>query len=458
MRGADVRDWLRGRPDLVDGAVAFVLVIASVAGLNYRSYAGITFRPPDACGLVLAVLVAAPLALRRRFPVTVALVVISAYMTLGFAGYSSSVGSVAALLVIYTVGAHSTAARSLAVTVATTIASIVFLYVRRDAYASIGMTFDAITVGLQLLVYGGTWSVARAMRARRRYLVALEDRANRLERAASAEVRAALAEERARMARELHDVVAHHVSVMTVQAAAARRTITRAPERSVEAMRAVEETGREALEEMRRIVGALRAADQDEPGNVQLSPRAGVAELGPLLDRAREAGLQVDLTVVGEPRPLTSGVDLAIFRVVQEALTNTLKHAGPTRAAVLLRYEPDAVVVGVTDDGSPRRGPLHRADDADRLDHGLGHGLVGMRERVTLNGGTLYTGSRMVGGFEVLATLPSTEAGTPDPSNSSDSDGPNNRSDSHRLHGSHGSGELREGARAGQATVNEVRS
>nr|WP_269091092.1 histidine kinase [Actinopolymorpha cephalotaxi] len=215
------------------------------------------------------------------------------------------------------------------------------------------------------------------------------------------------------MARELHDVVAHHVSVMTVQAAAARRTITRAPERSVEAMRAVEETGREALEEMRRIVGALRAADEDgTDGSVQMSPRTGVAELGPLLDRAREAGLQVELTVVGEPRPLTSSVDLAIFRVVQESLTNTLKHVGPTRAAVLVRYEPEAVVVGVTDDGSPRRGPSNRTDNAERLDHGLGHGLVGMRERVTLNGGTLYTGTRMVGGFEVLATLPLTDAGT----------------------------------------------
>ncbi|MET9021099.1 sensor histidine kinase [Actinopolymorpha sp. NPDC004070] len=450
MRGATVRDWLRDRPDLVDGAVAFVLVIASVAGLNYRSYAGITFRSPDAWGVVLAVLVAAPLALRRRFPVTVAVIVISAYMALGFADYSSSVGSVAALLMIYTVGAHSTAPRSLAVTVATTIASIVFLYVQRDTYASIGMTFDAITVGLQVLVYGGMWSIARAMRARRRYLVALEDRASRLERAASAEVRAALAEERARMARELHDVVAHHVSVMTVQAGAARRTIDRAPERSVEAMRAVEQTGREALEEMRRIVGALRAADQDETdGSVQLSPRTGVAELGPLLDRAREAGLQVELTVVGEPRPLTSSVDLAIFRVVQESLTNTLKHVGPTRAAVLLRYEPEAVVVGVTDDGSPRRGTSYPAADPQRIDHGLGHGLVGMRERVTLNGGTLYTGTRMVGGFEVLATLPLTEAGTPGSDDSGDSNGSN---------GSNRPGEPRHGSPASRTAPDEVPS
>nr|WP_273377649.1 histidine kinase [Actinopolymorpha pittospori] len=206
------------------------------------------------------------------------------------------------------------------------------------------------------------------------------------------------------MARELHDVVAHHVSVMTVQAAAARRMLPRVPERSVEAMQAVEETGRAALDEMRRIVGALRSVDQSDTQSAgQLSPQAGVAELAPLLDRAREAGLEVELTVVGEPRPLPSSLDLAIYRVVQESLTNTLKHAGPTRAAVLLRYEPEAVVVGVTDDGNRKRSMVTaRAVLPDRL----GHGLVGMRERVTLNGGTLRTGSRAVGGFEVLAALP----------------------------------------------------
>jgi signal transduction histidine kinase len=186
---------------------------------------------------------------------------------------------------------------------------------------------------------------------------------------------------------------------MTVQAAAAQRTVKRAPERSVEAMRAVEETGREALAEMRRIVGALREADDETTAARELAPQAGVSELDHLIERAREAGLEVEYTVVGEQRTLPSSVDLAIFRVVQESLTNTLKHAGPTRAAVLVRYEPDAVVVAVTDDGSRGKIP---AREGKRL----GHGLVGMRERVTLNGGTLDTRARSVGGFEVTARLP----------------------------------------------------
>jgi signal transduction histidine kinase len=155
-------------------------------------------------------------------------------------------------------------------------------------------------------------------------------------------------------------------------------------------------------------VGALRNADAEESPSAELPPQAGVKELDTLIDRAREAGLDVDLTIVGEPRELPSSIDLAIYRVVQESLTNTLRHAGPTRAAVVLRYEPDAVEVSVTDDGSRKRGGTPRPADPERV----GHGLIGMRERVTLNGGTLYTGPRSVGGFEVKARLPLEEART----------------------------------------------
>ncbi|MGH3488785.1 MAG: sensor histidine kinase, partial [Actinopolymorphaceae bacterium] len=285
------------------------------------------------------------------------------------------------------------------------VASVIYLEANREKLAAAGVEPNVWYFGSQFVITIGLWIIGRTVRARRLYLSDLEDRAQRLERTASAEIRAALAEERTRMARELHDVVAHHVSVMTVQAAAARRMVGRSPDRSVEAMRAVEETGRSALVEMRRIVGALRSVDADESaagGQPDLAPQSGVAELEPLVTRAREAGLDVELTVVGEPRALPSGVDLAIFRVVQESLTNTLTHAGPTRAAVLLRYEPDAVVVGVTDDGARRRNGSGRTISSDRT----GHGLVGMRERISLNGGTLQTGPRSVGGFEVQARLP----------------------------------------------------
>jgi signal transduction histidine kinase len=405
--------WIRNHQLWVDIGVAALLTVVNVGGLSYTAYGGVDFRDPDAWSVLLNVACALPLALRRRYPLTVALAVGTSYMALGFLGYSSFGGSIALVLALYTLGAHAAVLPGLAITVAGTASSIAYLYVNRDSLVAVGAAFDAWMVGSQVLVCCGTWVVGRTLRARRRYLAELENRADRLERTAAAELRAALAEERARMARELHDVVAHHVSVMTVQAAAARRLIDRSPDRSGEAMQAVEETGRTALVEMRRIVSALRSADAESgadtstPGHDVLTPQSGVGDLAPLIARAREAGLEVDLTVVGQPKSLPTGVDLAIFRVVQEALTNTLRHAGPTRAAVLLRYETDGVVVGVTDDGSQRRGgPTGRTVDSDRT----GHGLIGMRERVTLNGGTLQTGPRTVGGFEVVAKLPVEEA------------------------------------------------
>ena len=390
-----------------------IILVTNLVGLRTTSYAGLTFRSADVWAVGLNLACALPLLVRRRYPVTVALVVTSAYMMLGFLAYASFAGSAAVLIAIYTLGICAGVLPGLTITLAASAVSMLYLYVRREELAAGGTAVDAWVVAAQLLVYLGVWIVARTVRTRRLYLAELEDRADRLERTASAELRAALAEERARMARELHDVVAHHVSVMTVQATAARRMLDRAPERSVEAMQAVEETGRAALMEMRRLVGALRGVDTPAdiaagPRKDDLSPQPGVGELAPLLARAREAGLEVDLTVVGEPRQLPTGVDLAIFRVVQESLTNTLRHAGPTRAAVLLRYEPTAVVVGVTDDGSRRRAVAGRAVGSDRP----GHGLMGMRERVSLNGGVLRTGPRSVGGFEVHARLPLEETAT----------------------------------------------
>ncbi|MEQ7008923.1 sensor histidine kinase [Actinopolymorpha sp. B17G11] len=404
-----VLEWIRTHPRHFDATIAVVLLVANLAGMSSRGYAGMTFREPDLESFVLNVLCAAPLAFRRQSPVLVAIVSITSYMALGFFDYNSFGGSVAMPIAIYTLGTSAATVPGLAITLASGTASVVYLAVNREQLAAAGVEPNVWYFGSQFVITTGLWIIGRTVRARRLYLNDLEDRADRLERTATAELRAALAEERTRMARELHDVVAHHVSVMTVQAAAARRMIDRSPERSAEAMLAVEETGRAALVEMRRIVGALRSVDADEAaagGQPDLTPQSGVAELEPLVTRAKEAGLEVDLTVVGEPRQLPSGVDLAIFRVVQESLTNTLTHAGPTRAAVLLRYEPDAVVVGVTDDGGRRRGGQGRAIPSDRP----GHGLVGMRERVTLNGGTLRTGPRSVGGFEVQARLPLEEA------------------------------------------------
>lgn len=415
--------WLRARPLLVDGSIAGIAAVLGLFGMRVTEYVGVPMREPDVWALLLNLAVALPLAVRRKYPLTVAVVIAVAYYVQGFAMYNSAAGGFTVLFATYTLGAHAKALPGLTIVLLEAIAAVGYIAYEPQMLSAVGLEPGLAFVALTVVQFPGVWVVGRAIRARQEYLTELEDRADRLERTAAAEVRAALAEERARVARELHDVVAHHVSVMTVQAAAARRTLQRDPDRSVEAMLAVEGTGRTALDEMRRIVGALRTADQSEqPGSdddaATRSPRPGVAELEALVNRARDAGLRVELIVVGDARPLPSSVDLAVYRVTQEALTNTLKHAGPTTARVLLRYEPAAVSVTITDDGvgeSPRR---HRPDRGGKSDR-PGHGLAGMRERVHLNGGTLHTGQRTIGGYEVSARLPF-DPGAPESTRSTD--------------------------------------
>jgi signal transduction histidine kinase len=245
------------------------------------------------------------------------------------------------------------------------------------------------------LLVGGPWLVGRIVAARGELAMELRDKADRLEREQDKQSQLAVAHERARIARELHDVVAHNVSVMVVQAAAARRMIDHDAEKAKEVLGSVEQTGRSALKEMRRMVGMLGQADEE----LALAPQPSVDELEWLIERAREAGLDVDLTIEGEKRRLESGVDLSAFRIVQEALTNTLKHAGPARAEVTLRYGEHDVEVDVSDNG--RGVPAAAGNGAE-----IGQGLVGMRERVAMLGGEIEAGYRKDGGFAVHAKLP----------------------------------------------------
>jgi signal transduction histidine kinase len=201
----------------------------------------------------------------------------------------------------------------------------------------------------------------------------------------------AVSEERNRITRELHDVLAHSVSVMTVQASAVRRRLTPEQEREREALLTVEETGRQALAEMRRLVGIMRTEEE----SVALAPQPGLGTLPALVDQVRQSGLPVELKVEGDPVTLPPSVDLSAYRIVQEALTNTLKHAGPARAWGAVRYEGDDVEIEVENDG--------RNDSAG---DGAGHGLVGMRERVAMCGGELHSGPRPGGGYRISARLP----------------------------------------------------
>lgn len=245
------------------------------------------------------------------------------------------------------------------------------------------------------IVCAGVWTASFLLSRRREQARELAERAERLERERETEARAAAAEERARIAREMHDVVAHSLSVMVVQAEAAEAMLDTDPERARRPLGAVQETGRSALTELRRMLGVLREIADEGPA---LAPQPGLAGLDALVEHVRDAGLAVTLRVEGEPRPLPPGVDLSAYRIVQEGLTNALKHAGPARAEVVVRYRPREVELSVTDDG---RG-------TDPAGNGGGHGLVGMRERVALYGGRLSAGPRPAPerGFAMTAALP----------------------------------------------------
>jgi signal transduction histidine kinase len=226
------------------------------------------------------------------------------------------------------------------------------------------------------------WLAGFALRERSAQVEAAEERADQA-------ARLAVAEERARIARELHDIVAHAVSVMVLQAGAVRHRLP--PGDDEEALRDVERTGRTALAEMRRLLGAMRR----EGDEVDLAPQPGLGELEPLLDAFRRTGLPVQLMVDGEPVALPRAIDLSAYRIIQEGLTNALKHADATRADVIVRYGATDIQIDVRDDG-------HGPGESD----GLGHGLVGVRERVRIYGGEMTAGTANGGGFKLSARLP----------------------------------------------------
>ena len=318
-----------------------------------------------------------PLALRRRWPLATVLVVFGAaalqeLLTTPSEGLSAVV---ALLVAAYSVAAYCEVSRAVVGLAGALALTLAF-------GGNVGDT------AFLFVLFGGAWGAGRIVRRQRSLLAALA-------REQAARERAAVVDERARLARELHDVVAHSVSTMVVQAEAGESLLERDPERAREAFVSITSSGRQALGELRRMLGLLRSAE----GEPLLGPQPGVRELRALAEQMRGVGLPVELSVEGEPRPLPAGVDLSAYRIVQEALTNTLKHAGPARAWVMVRYGSDDVELEVVDDG---RG---RANGSKG-----GHGIAGMRERVRLYGGTLETGRAIEGGFAVRARLPARTA------------------------------------------------
>ncbi|MEU9038433.1 histidine kinase [Streptomyces sp. NPDC048352] len=267
-----------------------------------------------------------------------------------------------------------------------------------------------LLIALAVAVGAAGWLAVAAARARRRHRKAIEERGWLLERERESATRAAVDAERARIASELHDIVSHNVSVMVVQAGAAREVLTTLPEQAAAAMSAVESAGRTTMTELRHLLGLLAPAQngEDEPYDVDLSPQPSLSRLSPLIDKIAFAGLPVEMRISGEPRPLPTGIDVTAYRIIQEGLTNALKHGDGTKAEVTVRYADNHLRVEVLNSGpSVLSGdaPAPREPGREQAD-GTGRGLLGLRERVSVYGGDLDARRRLGGGYRVRARIP----------------------------------------------------
>jgi signal transduction histidine kinase len=341
--------------------------------------------------LLLDALLIAPLVLRRRAPVVSFTAICLLLLVQTALVDTSRYGDVALLFGLYAIASYGPAwavwgglgAGLLGAVVAT----VDWISGQNDA-----RTTTVSLVALATVVFA-SWLLGYLSRTRRAYVAALEGRAAQLERDADQQAQIATAAERARIAREMHDVVAHSLSVMVVQADGALYAARRRPEQAVETLRTISSTGRASLAEMRKLLGLLR----DDDAGATLAPVPGAADLLELVEQLRSSGLTISLDVDGDLQRVDAATGLTTYRIVQEALTNTLRHGGPdVRASVDVRVTDDSVRIRVDDDG---RGSTVAAD-------GQGHGIVGMRERIAVHAGQVEAGPRPGGGFRVAAVVP----------------------------------------------------
>ncbi|MEV7724337.1 sensor histidine kinase [Streptomyces sp. NPDC087917] len=390
-------DFIRRHPTGVDCLWAVLLL-----GLSLLSVVDIPSGPSARLAAVPPVLtLTAVLALRRKWTVPMFWLAVATGAYQLALGVQVQTFDLAMLVVLYTVAAASDVSRRmsrLAFGIGLTAAP---LYAVRFG-DQVDKGSDTFLFTLFLMVpFALAWVMGDSVRTRRAYYAQLVERNHRLEKEREAQAKVAVAAERARIARELHDVVAHNVSVMVVQADGAAYVMDVAPEQAKEALQTISGTGRQALAEMRRLLGVLRTGEpQDSEDYV---PQPDVEQIEVLVEQVRASGLTVDFEIEGAPRKLPSGVELTAYRIVQEALTNTRKHGGPdARASVRLVYFDDGLGLLVEDDG---RGAAHELYEDGGAD-GAGHGLIGMRERIGMVGGTLDAGPRPGGGFRISALLP----------------------------------------------------
>lgn len=390
------RRWARRHPLAVDAGMSVLLMAALLYGSvaeadpNHKSEipAGVTLPHVPGGAYVLVAVASLVLTWRRRRPLIVLAVSVLAVAIYTCLGFVDGAALVAPAVALYAVAVAIDTRRAVVLTLIT----MVGLMVANAAFDPLG------TTGGGFVLIPGEYAAALflgiAVKNRRAYIAAVEDRAVQAERSREEEARRRVDAERLRIARELHDVVAHTMALINVQAGVAAHVAAQQPEQAVAALTAIKSASKEGLRELRAILTVLRQADEGEP----TTPAPRLAQLDELVSAARGAGLDVTVQIVGGPRPLSAGVDLTAYRIVQESLTNVVRHAPGAATTVTIAYDVDALRVDVVDSG----GDVLRAESGD----GAGHGVAGMRERAAALGGSLRVGRDSAGGFEVSAVLP----------------------------------------------------
>ncbi len=399
---------MRRHETLVDAAIAGMLIVIALVVVRSVPVSAGT-RPPNGWNDALLVAVLGPIAVRRRYPIGAYIVTAIAAVALWSMNSVDGGSAVGGVFVTYGLGFYADRKRALRVFIvlATGLsgAAVLLAFI----YDTEGRWFQCAS---RIAVVLGPYFFGDSKRTRNELVESLRERARRAEEDQAREARQAVADERARIAHELHDVVAHSLSVMVVQATAGQRLLTRDPARAAESIGSVADTGREALAEMRRILGVLDNRPESEQGTHELVPQPGLSDIDGLIERCRGAGMHIEVNRRGNDVSLGAGVELAIYRVIQEALTNVLKHAGTARVTLQLQIE-DPVVIEVADDGLGLAAP--------KTPDGRGRGVIGMRARVESVGGEFHAGPRPGGGFVVQAVIPRNTDAVPGPSASSGS-------------------------------------
>jgi signal transduction histidine kinase len=377
--------------DVPAGSKAFDLLLAGGLGLFFGFFSLTQQHLSGVLGLVML----GPLIWRRTHPELVYFGISALAVLQWFAGIPLMAGNVALLVALYAISVYGEIRYS---RIALAVGGLGVLMATARYYGSSGWRQQiTMMVALGALVFG-VWAIGERRRTRALYVAQLEERAAQLERDRDRESKLAVSNERTRIAREIHDVVAHGLSIMIVQADGGLYAADASPEQAKKALATIGDTGRASLTEMRKMLGLLKQDAQSELDPNQPRPQPGVSSLPELIENVRQAGLPVDYQVTGQPRDLPALLGLTAYRIVQEGLTNALKHAGPgARTSVRLDFGREMLTVAVSDDG--RGAGVAPSGDP-------GHGLVGMRQRALISGGTVSAGPKAGGGYEVVARLP----------------------------------------------------